>query len=233
MCGRYGLTAGAEDFLEEFDLFSEPPAILFERLKGSRYDIRPMERVPILRFHEGRPEISHARWGFTPSWAQKGGKKPAPIFNTRSEKLHTSSYWKRFLKNRCLIPASFFYEWQDRGEPKTRPWMLKIKDHSLFAFAGIYSHDTDAKTGEPIEVCSILTTNANPLLREIHNRGNNPFRQPVVLEEEARLEWLKPGDPEGQSYNEAVLLPLPQERFDAIALAQVGNDKDHTPPVVL
>jgi len=232
MCGRYGLTAEAEDFVEEFDLFSEPPSIQFPGLGGSRYDIRPMQRVPILRLHEGHPQIIAARWGFTPSWARKSGKKPAPIFNTRSEKLHSSSYWKRFLANRCLVPASFFYEWQEVGTPKTRPWMIKIKERSLFAFAGIYAHDTDPKTGEPIEVCSILTTDANPLMRTIHNRGNNPFRQPVILENGARLDWLSPEDPEGQNYNEAALLPLPEDRLDAIALSQVGNDTDHTPPVL-
>jgi putative SOS response-associated peptidase YedK len=41
-------------------------------------------------------------------------------------------------KRRCLIPADSFYEWQQLGPRKKRPWNFRLKDGSPFAFAGLW-----------------------------------------------------------------------------------------------
>jgi hypothetical protein len=44
-----------------------------------------------------------------------------------------------------------------------------LPTHEAFACAGLYSHWTNKNTGETINTYTILTTEANELMSEIHN----------------------------------------------------------------
>ncbi len=88
-------------------------------------------------------------------------------------------------RRRCLIPADGFYEWKRNGRQK-QPYNIEMADDALFAFAGLWDWWKD-REGRVIESCTILTTEANALLRDIHSR------MPVILKPDDYARWLDPG----------------------------------------
>jgi putative SOS response-associated peptidase YedK len=93
------------------------------------------------------------------------------------------SFQRAFKKPRCLILADGFYEWQKTVNGK-QPYYIRIEDGSHFAFAGLW--EGWGKHGEEIRSCTVLTTDANGLVGEIHHR------MPVILSPENYDLWLDP-----------------------------------------
>jgi putative SOS response-associated peptidase YedK len=109
------------------------------------------------------------RWGLIPYWAKDasfGAKTINAVSETAAEK---PAFRDPMRKGRCLIPADGFYEWKAIGPEKKQPYNIGMADGGLFAFAGLWDKWRDA-AGEVIESCTILTTEANALLRPIHDR---------------------------------------------------------------
>jgi len=122
------------------------------------------------------------RWGLIPSWAS--GITSAH-FNARSESVTTTPSFRDLVKtNRCLIPADAFYEWQKIGSVK-QPFAFEVGNKELFAFAGLWDEWKDAQRGV-VKSCTILTTEANSLVAEMHNR------MPVIIRREEYELWLNP-----------------------------------------
>jgi putative SOS response-associated peptidase YedK len=125
------------------------------------------------------------RWGLVPYWS--GGVAPKySTFNARMERIETAPAfrgpWAR--SQRCILPASGFYEWQKRGAGK-QPFFIKLADREQFGFAGLW--DRSKSADGVIESCTIITMPANALLTEIHNTGH---RMPAILREEDHEAWL-------------------------------------------
>ena len=66
------------------------------------------------------------------------------------------------------------------------PYCFTLADDSIFAFAGIWDRWKNPER-ELVETCSIITTSANALLSDIHDR------MPVILTREDHDRWLDPG----------------------------------------
>lgn len=83
-----------------------------------------------------------------------------------------------------------FYEWKwldQKGKEKQRHYIQLDSEDDAFALGGIYNHWVDRTTGEEIISFSIVTTDANELMVEIHNTKQ---RMPLVLSKQAREAWL-------------------------------------------
>jgi putative SOS response-associated peptidase YedK len=174
MCGRYRLSA-VERIEGHFE--AEQTAEL-----RPRYNIAPSQPVPIVRQEDDRRRISLVRWGLVPSWA-KDVSIGYKLINARSETvLQKPAFRGCFPKRRCLIQADGFYEWMKAGASK-RPFHLGMKDDSLFAFAGLWDC-WQPPDGVPVESCTILTTTANSLVADLHDR------MPVILPREHYEAWL-------------------------------------------
>jgi putative SOS response-associated peptidase YedK len=94
------------------------------------------------------------------------------------------------VNNRCLVLADGFFEWQwldPKGKVKQK-YMLNLPNKAAFAFAGLWSEWTDRVTGEVIVTYTIMTTEANALMAEIHN---NKRRMPIILTPENEKLWLQ------------------------------------------
>ena len=87
------------------------------------------------------------------------------------------------------ILADGFIEWQwlDSKGKKKQPYLISIPNNDLFAFAGIWSEWVDTQTGEIVKTYSMVTTQANPLMAEIHNIKK---RMPIILTPANEMAWL-------------------------------------------
>lgn len=177
MCGRYELVDGKRVFQRFQVQLPTAQATLFE----DNHDIRPTNRVPtILTDHE----LQLMRWGLIPGWA----KDPAigsKMFNARAETVADKPSFKKALRlQRCIIPASAFFEWKSAPGAKVKQRIART-DGDLFGFAGLY--DTwKSPDGERIATCTIITTTPNRVLAPIHTR------MPVILLPDEEEAWLNP-----------------------------------------
>ena len=172
---------------------------------GSRYNVRPTDTMPIITWGEdGRRRLELARWGLVPSWWKESGPPKFSTINARAETLASSSMWRGpFKMSRCLVPASGFYEWPEKGKGKP-PVFVYPRDHKMFAFAGVADTWSNPETGERVRSYSIVTVGPNSLMEPVHDR------MPAILEDEAVSLWMDPltKDPDVLA---RVLLPYPAE----------------------
>jgi len=231
MCGRFGFVKilNPDGNYQWVRLIDTPDPERKERqllfFENNRYDVRPTQRFPaVYKTPEGSIEAENMRFGLFPAWSK------TPIINARVENLESSKLWKgHTLKHRCIVFASYFYEWQDTGKPKTVPWLIQKKDANYLAFAAIYAHEKDKKTNEPVKSFAIITQDANVKMREIHNHGANKFRQPVILDENKIDSWLKSEITDIHEIQSCIRQYQPEE-IETKRLSHIGDDTRHTPP---
>lgn len=195
MCGRYRLSRRKEVLSEQFgadvsDLDWEP-----------RYNIAPTQPVPVIRQNpkERLRECSLMRWGLIPYWAKSPSIATSTI-NAKSETAGTRPAFRYSMEfRRCLLPADGFYEWQRTGKSR-QPFCFEVGDGELFALAGLWDR-WRSPDGNLRETCTILTTTANELMRDIHDR------MPVILPADCYDRWLDPAMQDAASVKE-LLKPL-------------------------
>jgi putative SOS response-associated peptidase YedK len=128
--------------------------------------------------------LSQLKWGLVPSWS-KDAQTFKGLINARAETLtEKPSFREAFKSRRCIIPASGFYEWQKQAKGAKQPFYFYLKDKEVFGFAGLWESWVDKTTGEGLETCTIITTEANDVLKPVHER------MPVILRAESYDEWL-------------------------------------------
>ena len=209
MCGRFTLSTDIKAIAERFGA----PAPDGIASAAPRYNIAPTQDVIVVS-GEGRRQIRQMRWGLIPSWA----KNPAigsQMINARAESVaEKPSFRDALKKRRCLIPADGLYEWQKLGKVK-QPVHIVLKSREPFGFAGLWEHWTSPE-GEEILTCTIITTEANDLLKAVHDR------MPVILTRDAEAAWLDP-----QIHEAEKLLPLlkqyPADEMEYCAVSRQVN----------
>jgi putative SOS response-associated peptidase YedK len=178
MCGRYVIQWLPDEISERFQL-RRIPASLFESFNAA-----PTQELPTVVEHEvGERELRTMRWGLVPRWAKPGeGKAPAP-FNARAESILEKPMFRSLIsRKRCLVPANGYYEWKQVAGRK-QPFLFEPTDQELFAFAGLYD-EFAGPDGEVLSSYTVITTEANELAAEYHNR------MPVILEPDDEEEWI-------------------------------------------
>ena len=180
MCGRFTLTADMNILQESFPWLNIPEGL------RPRYNIAPTQPIAAVRISRDtkRRELTHFHWGLIPSWA-KDPTIGSRMINARSETAAEKPSFRSAVKyRRCLVPADGFYEWQKQPGTKTKiPMYIHMKDRSPFAFAGLWDN-WQSKDGSEIRSCTIITTQPNEFLEQIHNR------MPVILQPEQYVEWM-------------------------------------------
>jgi putative SOS response-associated peptidase YedK len=153
-----------------------------------------------------------------PSWADDPAIG-ARLINARAETVASKpSFRSAFRQRRCLIVADGFYEWQKLDRRK-QPHYIRLRDGSPFAFAGLWER-WDHTGSEPIESCTIITTEPNSLVAPLHNR------MPVVLPRDDYAVWL---DPEVQKADvlEPLLRPYAAKPMMAYPVSLRVNNPSH------
>jgi len=190
-----------------------------------RYNAAPTDDLPVYRVNRERGAgLITLRWGLIPSWATDA-KIGARLINARCETVDTlPAFSNAFQLRHCLIPASGFFEWPKNALPKL-PLCYRLLNEELFAFAGLYEWWPN-NGSEPIETYTIITTTANELVGEIHDR------MPVILPAERYEAWL---DADNQNIDELKMLlqPYPADEMQVhLVDPKVGNVKNDEPSLV-
>jgi putative SOS response-associated peptidase YedK len=219
MCGRFALKAPPRSIQEHFHL----PEIA--RL-SPRYNIAPSQAVAVVRHFplQPFPRLDMLRWGLIPGWSRdiKIGYR---MINARGETLaQKPSFRSAYQKRRCLIAADGFYEWSHSDRQK-QPFFVQLKTGTVFGFAGLWESWNDPDGGV-LESCTIITTTANELIEQIHDR------MPVILPPEQHEAWLHDATP--VALLQQLLVPFPADEMKTYRVSdEVNSPKNDTPTCVL
>jgi putative SOS response-associated peptidase YedK len=185
MCGRFTLSSSPAVIADVFHALNVP------ELLPARYNIAPSQEIAAVRADR---QFAFLHWGLSPGWLKDSRIRPV---NAMAETAATKPMFRSaFKKRRCLIPADGWYEWKKLSVKEKQPYYYGPKDGKPIAFAGLWEYFQD--DGEVVETCAILTTVANELVSETHNR------MPCILAPRAYDEWLDAGTQE-------LLKPYPAE----------------------
>jgi putative SOS response-associated peptidase YedK len=234
MCGRYALVNGKMIFQlfgnnrlgNRKDALDDLP----------RYNVSPMQRMPVIAEREGKLVIQKMQWWLIPHWS-KDGKIKATTFNAKAETLNQSKLFMPYFKSsRCLVPADAFYEWKKitmQKEVKGRtvdvqekqPMCIRMKDQKTFMFAGLFSVWKNDKD-EEFPSFTIITTSPNQLMAEIHTR------MPVILKEKYFNEWLSRENKNIEDLKR-LLVSYPASQMEAFPVSKyVSNSRNEGPECI-
>ena len=217
MCGRFAYF-GNGIFGYETLLLPEPPSI-------EDYNIPPSRNILTIRNspETGNPSYAMLHWGLVPFWS-KTSKTKYILNNARAEGIEKKPSFREPLKRRrCIIPASGFYEWLRKGAQK-QPHFIRRTDRGYMAMAGVWDH-WQGEDGQEIESCSIITTEANKLMLEIHDR------MPAILDKNDLVAWLDPGTDQERVLS--VLKPCPDSWIETYPVSRRVNSVKNNGPACL
>lgn len=217
MCGRFVQSATADDLAE---VFAVAPGDL---LVSARYNLAPGAEVLAVRASvTGQRKLVRCRWGLVPGWAKDRAMAYRTI-NARAETVATKPAFRAaFRARRCLVPTDGFYEWRDTAQGK-QPYFIATRDRRPFALAGLWEDWVDLQTGERLETLTIVVTDANSLIAEIHDR------MPVILNQEDWPTWLA-REVRDKAVLQPLLRPYPAERMTAYPVDRRVNAPKHDEP---
>lgn len=186
MCGWGAQTESASKRLMRQKALGE--LLIKEPQLPSRYSVFPKQQLTVVRQNGDAHEAVPMRWGLIPYWWKDAEKLPDLTFNARSETvLEKASFKTPFKRRRCLIAMDGWFEWKELSKTLKQPYYIHPKDpDGVFAFAGLW--DTWKGPDGLVESCTMMTTEANSLVAEIHVKK----RMPVILEPKQWLPWLNP-----------------------------------------
>jgi len=216
MCGRFTLTVDAHQIREAFPWISVPENV------QPRYNIAPSQPIAVVP-NDRNNELDYFVWGLVPSWA-KDPNIGNRMINARGETVEEKpSFRAAFRRRRCLILADGFYEWKkEEGQKAKTPFYIRMKNNKPFAFAGLWEN-WHAPDGSHILSCTIITTQPNELLQEIHNR------MPIILPEREYKNWLQP-DEALVTELKPLLIPYPSEEMTAYPVSRLVNNPANESP---
>ncbi len=217
MCGRFTLRVPASVIAEQFSVLEVPEL-------QARFNIAPSQPVSVVReANPGTRALSMLRWGLVPHWA-KDIAIGNSLTNARSETVASKpAFRSAFRKRRCLIVADGFYEWQ-RSKSRKQPYFIHRRDDRPFAMAGLWENwEAD---GGLLETCAIVTTEANDLMRPIHDR------MPVIIAPDDYAAWLDTSRDGGDSLLD-MLKPHQGDDLEAYAIGTRVNSPKNDGPELL
>ncbi|MEN8098071.1 MAG: SOS response-associated peptidase [Chloroflexota bacterium] len=217
MCGRFTLTLNSDQLSLAF------PWLTIEESLQPRHNIAPGQNIAVVP-NNGENKTELYRWGLIPTWA-KEIKIGYRMINARAETISEKrSFAIPFRRQRCLILADGFYEWQATDQGKIPHW-FHLKTGDPFAFAGIWERWRNPEGGH-IHSCSIITTSPNELVAPIHNR------MPAMLDEGDLATWIEPGHADLEQLH-SLLRPFPAEKMAYVPVSKtVNNPRNDTPQCI-
>lgn len=152
----------------------------------------------------GERSLDRLWWGLIPHWVKDadGGRKP---IMARAETVASlPSFRDAYERRRCLLPVDSFFEWKPSAETRTKqPYAIGMRSGDPFAIAAIWEYWRRPGTDEWVRTFAVITTTANDLLNQIHDR------MPVIIPPESYDHWLGTLDPDPRG----LLAPFPSSHM--------------------
>ena len=155
MCSRFELKSKHGDLPQAFGIKNVPTEFKLQ-------EVYPSNNV--LCFNNSGPFIR--RWGLKVNWSKN------ILINARAETLLSKDTFGPFLKSKCLVPATAYFEWRHFGAHRIKNKIF-LKNREFFGLAGITN-------GESL---IIITRKSSPSIAHIHGR------MPIIVPESAQKEW--------------------------------------------
>ncbi len=165
-------------------------------------------------------------WGLIPAWSKninEAKKFWNHTLNARGETIFEKASFKTSaIYKRCLVYLDAFYE-HHHANKHTYPYRIFMKDGSPMAVAGLWEEFTDKSTGEIYKTFSIVTTEANDLMKKIHNNPNvDGPRMPLILPKEKQNDWLIDCKTENDlKYLQSLIKPFETELMSAYPVGKL------------
>jgi putative SOS response-associated peptidase YedK len=227
MCGRAYQTYSEEELCLRY---------LNEKAKNNpmngfvpNYNLSPTQKSPIVFREDGELRIGFFRWGLVPFWAKdvKAADKYS-LINAKAEDIDEKRSFKEpFLRRRCIVPFSGFFEWQRTDGGPKRPYAISLKGDPIMSLAGVWERWKSKSTNEEVFSFSIITTSANSLVAKIHNR------MPAILSRLGEKDWLDPHNHDILALKN-LLKPCPSDWLEAREISNlVNNPRNNRPELLL
>jgi putative SOS response-associated peptidase YedK len=214
MCGRVRLAADHSEIKIDLGL-----AEILRDHYEPRWNVPPTSILPVVTSANGIRRLEPMRWGLIPAWA-KDAKMSFSTFNARADGIDTKPAYRGAWKagRRCLIVIDGFYEWRKSDK---QPFSVSLGNRAPMLLAGLWE-DWRAPTGEKVRSCTIITTDADELLAQIHDR------MPVIVSPDDWAKWL--GEERASAEElKALLRPYPADRLLMWPVdRKVGNVRNET-----
>jgi len=112
----------------------------------------------------------------------QGPDRRAQAINAKCETVATlPTFRDAYRLRRCILPVDGFYEWKAiKGQRAKQPYAIGMKDGA----PGLWENWKDPVSGEWIRTFAVITTDANELVADIHDR------MPAILAPEDNTRWL-------------------------------------------
>lgn len=216
MCGRFSLSKSKDEVAKRFQV--KVPSDY-----RPRFNVAPMQMMPVITCEQPN-EVQYFKWGLVPSWSLDTSTA-ANMINARAETITTKIPFKHCVKSqRCLIPADGFFEWKKEGKAKI-PYRFTLNSDEVFAFAGLYDAWENQDSGEKLHTFTILTTEANLLMKDISDR------MPVILRKDLEKLWI--ADKISDSQMNSLLRPLEADMMSSYkAHRSVNSVQNDTPECI-
>jgi len=208
VCGRIKLITEFTEIKFPFAIPPGPVSNFPPRWNGAPTDDFPNVRLnPQTRLRS----LDLLRWGLVPHGAP-GDKAAFSTINAKAETLKARPAFRDAWRSgrRCIVPLDGFYEWKKLPGGKKQPYLISRADGRLMAVAGLWE-SKKLEGGEILRTFTIITTAANTLMAELHDR------MPVILAPEDFPLWLGEVDAT-EAEIEALLRPCPPEWLTMVAV---------------
>lgn len=209
MCGRFTITLEARELQLNLSIGELPEDW------QPRFNIAPSQLIPVV-VDAGQRKVEWMQWGLVPFWAKSSGIS-SKLINARAETVaEKTAFRQSFLQRRCLILADGFFEWLKTGGrsiPST-PYFFHEKNKAPFTFSGLWDR-WEGTDGKVLKSCTIITCNANEVVKPIHHR------MPVILDEANRWEWLSSNEPQEL---QSLLVPIREDFLNTYPVSRLVNN---------
>jgi putative SOS response-associated peptidase YedK len=217
MCGRFLQYSDPDIYASHFDaltLFDVKP----------RYNVAPAQPAFVVRGADERRELVPIRRGLVPSWS-KESESGYRMINARAETVDVKpAYRSAFKYRRCLIPSEGFCEWKKKGQEKA-PFLIRRLGGAPFGMARLWE-TWRGKDDEIIESCTVIVTEANALVRELHDR------MPVILAPEDYAAWLDPENKDTEALRKMLRPAEPTPWMHREVSRNVNSPRNDSPDLI-
>ncbi|MEO1255073.1 MAG: SOS response-associated peptidase, partial [Bacteroidota bacterium] len=144
-----------------------------------QYNAAPTKKLPLITSIQ--PErISFFNWGLMALWSNNKAMSPK-FFNLPLDSvLHKTSYKKKILTHRCIIPMDGFFLWRQVAKKQLVPYYFFFSDKKVFSVAGLWEESEEASHS-----FIMITRPANAQI--------SPFQEdmPAIMDAPSSRKWLE------------------------------------------